>query len=837
MAIAVAALPVYSLIIPSEYLDTYARVTHASLVVVGTDGTELWSMEFMFPLAASDQLGKCIAIVDRPFIYQVFSQVVTAKITTEVTGPQGERIPVEYEIPVDLVLDVAVEKEALASLFTWDGYPLWAVKLPGVNATAVGTNCVDVLVGTMDGRLLVLRDGDVVGEFSLGAPITRISFTYDGRSALVGTEYGSVYLYDGGLSGPILSGRGTVVFTGFSKGEPVVAWLRKGDVPVAEVSGIGEVAFSSVVTYGVMVPRVPLAVSQDGSTVVMAKSYEVLVYRGDGLAYRLPSPSLPTAVSTNWNGSIVAVGTVDGYVVIYSNGVEAVRASVGGPVIDLALSADGLRAVAETPRDASLISLALVKVSVSMPDVCGEVATLRIGNYVYSILGEGVVLVPVGDVEIVAEPVYVSRDVRCTPLPASTSLRVAGSSLADPAATFEYRVEYRVDVAPPNVTLASALWVPAGGFVYLSARAEVEVGALGPVDRGRMVFHHWNVNGRNYTFPSIRVKAEAPIVARAYYTARVDEVVQLSDTVRLVLDSVDVLDADTGALVASGPTPVFSHFPVVLRPVYHREFLVRVALPNTTLSVWVREGDTVRVVAGEDAMGVYGDTVRIPTVIDYGNGTRDVFVGWAGGETLSLEVTRPLELRPQYRRMYLVSVVPPARIVGVEGNSTWAYRGSRLKIEIPQVVSQRGDVREVFVEWEGVEGRSPTITITVEGPLEVRYRTKTQYFTRFVSRYGMPTPREGWFDKGQDIAATVTPSYVFDPFPPIAYRFVGWRVEGAVGGVPLTAPPAAPTTYEAVWELDVVPLLVVGGLAAAIAATLLVVRRRRRAAEEIGEFE
>ncbi|MEM1903474.1 MAG: hypothetical protein QXW44_07345, partial [Pyrobaculum sp.] len=228
--------------------------------------------------------------------------------------------------------------------------------------------------------------------------------------------------------------------------------------------------------------------------------------------------------------------------------------------------------------------------------------------------------------------------------------------------------------------------------------------------------------------------------------------------------------------------------------------------------------------------------------VDFGNGTRGVFSMWRETRSTArvvVETVRgPITLTPEFSRYYLVAASPPARIEGAD-NVAWVREGDRVVVIVPVPIEERAGVRTVLKNWviNGVpnaELTAPRLELTVWGPLSISLETKSQYLVTLTSAYGS-VPSAIWVDEGDFVAVVPMPTEVWSP-PPLRFVFVGWRdvATGVVYRLPELPVAYGPTTLEAVWELDPLPLLAVVGAAAA-GVFLFIFFRKRRVAKLLAE--
>ena len=98
-------------VLPTESLDVFYWATPSAVKIVGLDGRELWAQQAVYPLIATDRTGRCLAIANRLYIYDISVNrfVIERSLSTTVElSPQlvetlaqyGIRLP--QEIPVVL---------------------------------------------------------------------------------------------------------------------------------------------------------------------------------------------------------------------------------------------------------------------------------------------------------------------------------------------------------------------------------------------------------------------------------------------------------------------------------------------------------------------------------------------------------------------------------------------------------------------------------------------------------------------------------------------------------------------------------------------------------------
>ena len=905
-----ASVLVLAYVLPTESLDTFYWAKPDAVSIMGLDGRELWGRGAMYPLIATDRAGRCLAVANRPYVYEIVEQRSTLAFsfyTTVELSPQivealaqyGIRIPQQVPVIMNLTLPLppvvlaAVYKTTVVSLHAPYGYPHWAVNLgPRANVTAVATNCEYVVAATIFGEIYVIRDGRVVDQFllepgvsvrrgpperpPLDPPVTALAVV--NNTVYVGTLTGDIYSfrlptedelrsgrYDPGLS-KIGSCGGAVygLYTGPSGG-PIALCFVKRERPYVQVFPYG-VTFADPIlaTYGIDTPRIVSAASQDGRWVFIGVGNEVVGLRDGRVAWRYTLPAKPSAVAASWNGSVVAVGTQAGHFYLFKDGVPVVRtdpistqlllrALAGNytgnvtahqaavavkPVTSVAVSFDGQTAALEYWDSVSILYTAKLPYVVEAPEDCLplEAAVYVPGTnigYIYTLEKSGTLYVPYGQVEIL--PLYrYMGDVRCKP-ERNFTLTIFGD-VAEPL-VFRYVKQYRVYKQPAGLVKGPD-WAsgPATFSAELSPPLQVQIAiesAPAPADilarlRGtaaglvRAVFESWEVDGRpaGAGFATVAVDVQKPVVVKAVYRVEAPATAYEGD---YGINLVDVVVYDAfGNIVGAGRSPRFSVYPVNVVARYKPSYLV-------STSAWATVNGTAKIYAEYMSKAVF----RAEPVVELRNGTRYVFVKWAETEETSPvlveTVTGPLKRTPVYVRQYRVVVAPPAQ---AEGNATWADAGGTIRVTVPPVISEQAGVRVAFKNWviNGVPDAtltSPTLAIKVDRPLNITYETKRQYLVSLTTRYGSAPPTV-WVDEGGTLPVVPRPTEVWSP-PLFHYVFVGWKdvATGVVYNYPQMPYVYGPAAYEAVWALDPLPLVAVGGAAGAAAFLVWFLRRRR----------
>ncbi|MFB6491449.1 MAG: hypothetical protein TU35_009520 [Thermoproteus sp. AZ2] len=405
LALAAAAELVGTPSMDIAYWATLSQVSAAS-----PSGT-WWSIPAQYPLIASDPLGRCVAVADRPYL-----------LAASINSTAGA-VSVKYAYA------------SIVALYASNGYLLYAKAFNDTAVTAIATDCEAAAVGAMDGRVYVLPAN---GTYALGSPITALAVL--NGTVYAGTEDGG--LYEISPAGPqLLAAHPGYVFKIAATARGIYAfWLSEG--PEVYVYPLGAtITPGAVKAFSTEGAVAAAAVSQDGSTIAVGVYDQLYVYRDGELWYAASLASAPLSIALSANGSIAVVGTRDGHVLVFWNGEEAAQWDVGAPVTSLAVSYTGT-AIAYEAAASSIgwVDLAPLRITLRGPPQCSEVPiTISAGgaNYTYAAANGSTLLAPAGPVTIYPGPVAYG-DYRCAPLQPNYTAVVPGT------AVLEYGIQYRI---------------------------------------------------------------------------------------------------------------------------------------------------------------------------------------------------------------------------------------------------------------------------------------------------------------------------------------------------------------------------------------------------------
>ncbi|GEM_PF-3513266 len=374
---------------------------------------------------------------------------------------------------------------------------------------------------------------------------------------------------------------------------------------------------------------------------------------------------------------------------------------------------------------------------------------------------------------------------------------------------------YKVTVLSPVDLVVGAGLYPEGSTVTLRVTKTV-------VDLGngtRLVFAGW-VGTVNSTEPVITITVNGDVTERViwkkqylvsvpvtfgiscgkpgWYDPGTKITFKVSKTVYTFSNGTRLVFAGWAGDVESSATSITVEVdrPLTIYPVWKKQYLVEVETSYANANIkseWVDAGKRVEIRLDHE-------------VVDLGNGTRLVHVGWTGtvnatGSVLVVEVDKPVKVKPVWKKQYLVEV-DTGGLVAANVNTTWADAGSRLVIYLEnETVYFRNGTRLVHVGWTGdVESGNLTLTVTVDRPLHVKPLWRREYLVKAESPYVPLTVKTGWYPEGKLL--TVKPlKTVVDHGNDTRHVFAGWLVDGSrVEAEELRLAVDKPHTIRALWR-------------------------------------
>ncbi len=190
-------------------------------------------------------------------------------------------------------------------------------------------------------------------------------------------------------------------------------------------------------------------------------------------------------------------------------------------------------------------------------------------------------------------------------------------------------------------------------------------------------------------------------------TVEAPEVIELGNMTRLRFREWDV----EGMKHRESKLTLTVYKPLTITSLYTVEYLVKISSEYEVKprSVWVEKGTSI--------------VVEAPKEVMLSNASRAVFMGWGGavesGERrLEITVTKPLELAARWRVEYLVKIIYPEPLEGIE---TWVPEGEEISIQAPAIVQKTANSRLEFRKWVGVlETNETVIRLTIAKPIVLR---------------------------------------------------------------------------------------------------------------------
>ncbi|MGC9171182.1 MAG: hypothetical protein ACP5HD_10665, partial [Thermoproteus sp.] len=526
------------------------------------------------------------------------------------------------------------------------------------------------------------------------------------------------------------------------------AALYKSDRPYIIVDGAKYVGYGDM--YGLTPPA---AVSENG--VLAFATYDALYWGGKWIPIR-PGAAV---LAISGDGRVVAVGYLD-KVYVYYDGRLAAEIPAQDPR-SIALDYDGL--VMAVQDDAGIHPYIFEVVNATVLGC--PYGLLRAGAAIaYNVTGSTAVFVPKGQ-PLVPLTVNGSGWI-CLPQ------QQAGN-------TFVYKMYYTVGVVPP----AAGPPLAAGPTAYsapLTAKVASNIGDI----KARLA--GWLVGNRTYPpLATLVVDIEGPTAVAPLYELEIVNSTVVGQTKMVLLGYTAY--GPNGMPLAPYKGNVFIGLPAYVYAQYVNYSLFYVysltpsGAPNET-SVWLAPGATAY--------------IETAASVDFGNGTRLVFLGWSDGVAAPARTVGPGAYIAVYKKQYLVNYTAPNFT-----RSVWVDAGARPpNVTAPALLYDDGRTRIYFVSWN--------LPNAVNGPAKVTANVAYEYHVTLQYPWG---EEDRWLPQG----------YLLET-PPERYRlfwvFAGWSPSSAVN---------APGVYTAVYQLDWTAIAAVAAAAAASIAGAVVWRRRR----------
>ena len=224
-----------------------------------------------------------------------------------------------------------------------------------------------------------------------------------------------------------------------------------------------------------------------------------------------------------------------------------------------------------------------------------------------------------------------------------------------------------------------------------------------------------------------------------------------------------------------------------------------------------------------------------PVVIDYGNSTRRVLVGWSGDLNISgtegtIVMDSPKIVIAIWKKQYYLRVTSSYGEVQGEG---WYDEGAMVTVSISSItINYENSTRRVFLGWNSggtILSNNSTYTFIMNQPYEITAEWKTSYYVQVLSEYGSVLG-SGWYDKGTTAIVTISTTNIEGiPFNKV---FKGWRDQD--GNIVSTSPTYTftvnqPVTLTAVWkqELNIIVVLIAITTIVLLAIIVIIVKLKK----------
>jgi M6 family metalloprotease-like protein len=236
--------------------------------------------------------------------------------------------------------------------------------------------------------------------------------------------------------------------------------------------------------------------------------------------------------------------------------------------------------------------------------------------------------------------------------------------------------------------------------------------------------------------------------------------------------------------------------------------------------------------------------VTVQPIVEFSNGTRDVFIGWNStsfASTLHFPVNSPTRLQAVWKLQYLLQV---ASSYGAPEGSGWYDVGSVAKISVQPQVNYNNQTRRIFVGWRGdYSGKSANFTLPANKPMSIAAEWITQYQVTFKVA-GLPNstyvtvnvnnqniriapnqPYSTWYNQGQTLNPTTNQTVM------TFFQFDNWHNStgfNVAKPIIVNSPAEYTASYQPVLGIPGFPVeSVLIGIATGL-LTIKVARERRR---------
>ncbi len=307
-----------------------------------------------------------------------------------------------------------------------------------------------------------------------------------------------------------------------------------------------------------------------------------------------------------------------------------------------------------------------------------------------------------------------------------------------------YNVYYLVTVKKPDGTYEG--WIRRGQTLSLDTAEYISVTA-----NTRLRFVRWSDGN---TEPQRVIIVMSPLDLEAFYVKehRVEVITPFNvvDGGGWYTEGSKAMLTVTQLFIVTGPGERYRfktlNASVELQMVDENVFMLNVSQPITLTVVWVKEF-YVSIKSSHGNLSMLEQwlpeeteiEIGVPQIIEWDNGTKAVFIGWDGLETVSPNVSiivrKPINATARYQLYYWVDVESSEPI---NISSGWYRRGTYLLLDANPVLRSIGQgFRYRFSGWAGL-GNNSNMRLVVDGPIKIKAEWVLEVLLKplFISRDG-----------------------------------------------------------------------------------------------------
>lgn len=228
---------------------------------------------------------------------------------------------------------------------------------------------------------------------------------------------------------------------------------------------------------------------------------------------------------------------------------------------------------------------------------------------------------------------------------------------------------------------------------------------------------------------------------------------------------------------------------------------------------------------------------RVASPVDYGNGSRKVFIRWIGdyngdANPGSIKINSPKQIIALWKTQHYLSM--ETNYGSLVPSSGWYDAETTIQISAEPPDAAQGE-RYLWSGWMGMGAGSYTgtdnpVTITINAPIKQRANWVRQFYLTVKSDFGY-SKGEGWYNEGETATFSVNSPLGFL----IQQVFTGWSGDSTATTPTATIIMDGPKTVIANWRTDYTGLVAI--VLFSVSATLLSVffyrKRKKRLTETI----